>query len=132
MSSTGSQREGLQTAAMALSVQRMNREETILQAMESHDVERHTGTPMPEDDTVHVGDVTNHYEAPKPGEEKKTAGLLKLALGAALVASGAGAAFGIPLMLDGGKDVIENKPEIRYLLDLGGGQEIDSEGKATR
>ena len=105
----------------------MNREETILKAMDRHDVERHTGAAMPEDDNVQVGDVVhNHYgktDAPVP-PAGGSGGLLKMALGAALVATGAGAAYGLPLLLDGGKDVIKDKPEIRYLLDLSGGEEI--------
>jgi len=135
MSSTGSQREGLKTAAMALNVQRLNREETLLQAMESHDVERHTGKPMPDDDTVHVGDVTNHYPAPEKSEKPAASGIAKLALGAALMATGIGGGFGAAMLLDGGKDVIDNakdKPEIRYLLDLGGGQEVSEGSEGNR
>lgn len=60
--------------------------------------------------------------------------LAKLALGAALTASGAGAGLGIPLLFSGGKDVVEAvsekaaatktdaRPGSGWTLELGGGR----------
>lgn len=59
--------------------------------------------------------------------------LAKLALGAALTASGAGAGFGIPLLFSGGTDVVEKvitapatssvaSPSSGWTLELGGGR----------
>lgn len=107
----------------------MSREEGVLHRLEKDDVQKITGEEMEEseDDGVHVGDVTNHYHE-KPKKDEKTSGLLKAAAGAALLATGVGGGAGLAMFLQGGKDVIDDvSPQIRYMLDVGGGKEVQSE-----
>ena len=78
--------------------------------------------PAVEDEmNIVLGNVTTTHQAPQPS---KAGGLLKAALGAGLIASGAGLAVGGPLVLDAIRDlkgdtVIQKEEGPRYLLDLG-------------
>lgn len=78
--------------------------------------------PKVEDDVqIVLGNITTTHEAPKPS---KGSGLLKAALGAGLIASGAGLAVGGPLILDAIRDlkgdtIIQHEDGPRYLLELG-------------
>ena len=74
-----------------------------------------------DDMQIVLGDITTTNEAPKPN---KGSSLLKAALGAGLIATGAGLATGGPLILDAirdlkGETVIQREEGPRYLLDLG-------------
>jgi hypothetical protein len=53
--------------------------------------------------------TNNYHMAPEAKKPKPMSGLLKSAIGAALLASGVG--LGLPLLLDGGKEVITNTIE---------------------
>lgn len=81
------------------------------------------------DDTVNVDSphTVNHYHA-APAEAATTQNsglgpLAKLAIGGALLATGAGAGAGLPLLLSGGKDVVEQViqqgEQRQYSLSLG-------------
>ena len=76
---------------------------------------------------MYLGDI--HIEnSQNERKSKGVGGMAKMAIGAALVATGYGAAIGYPMLINGGKEVIENNEKVRYLLDLGGGRDITSEG----
>jgi hypothetical protein len=80
-------------------------------------------------DMIHIGDLTQTitHQAPKAS---KLGALGKLAIGAGLLATGAGAGIGIPLLLSGAKDMATQAPTINvqdgieYQFDL-----VPAEGK---
>lgn len=58
--------------------------------------------PPETDDVIHIGDQVIHQHAPPPARKRSRAGgLLKMALGAGLLATGVGGGIGIGLILDG-------------------------------
>lgn len=126
MSSTQSRREGLKTAAMAQVMEQLDHENRMTQQMDKFQFRKATGEPLREgeDVGVHVGDIYN--PEPQSAPQPTSNGLTKMLIGGALMATGAGAGIGLPMLIDGGKDVIIDKaPEIRYMLDLSGGDEVD-------
>lgn len=70
----------------------------------------------------------------KTSPVKSAGALAKLVAGAALVASGAGAGVGIPLLLSGGKDVVEQvtKPTQQATSETSATDAAGSAGKAVR
>lgn len=90
------------------------------------------GVDMPDegDDTVNVDSpsvVNNYYEkSPDASRPSAMGTMAKLAIGAGLISTGAGAGVGVPMLLDAlkdGKEVIDQKQDPidvpKYFLGLG-------------
>lgn len=93
--------------------QHMNKEHTGVDGCEGEDLNLYIDSPQ-----THI-----HEEKSKKGN-----GLLKAAAGAALLATGVGGGAGLAMLLQGGKEVVDDvSPQLRYMLDVGGGQEVASE-----
>lgn len=69
---------------------------------------RELGATEEEDMQLYVDSPVTIQQSPRPERESSSLGTVaKLAIGAGLLASGAGAGVSIPWLVDGGKDVIE-------------------------
>lgn len=69
---------------------------------------RELGVTEGEDMQVYVDSPVTIQQSPRPERSNSSLGTVaKLALGAGLLATGAGAGVAIPLLLDGGKEIAE-------------------------
>lgn len=125
---TRAEREKVETGVLAglagMAMRSLNWEQRMLEATQAanHKKIYDEAAPKVEDDMqIVLGDVTNTTQAPQPS---KSNAILKGAIGAGLIATGAGLAVGGPLILDAirdlkGETTIIQEDGPRYLLQLG-------------
>jgi len=115
---------GLLAGLAALGLRSLNWDQRMAESTQAanHRKIYDESAPKVEDDmNIVLGNVTNTTPAPQPS---KLGPVLKGAIGAGLIATGAGLAVGGPLVLDAIRDlkgdtVIQREEGPRYLLELG-------------